>query len=241
MRAPLIGPLRSPYDEAPARLLTRPIPAADPWTGLVTNKLELISRGDIVTGVHARPAAAEVGARAGEPAALILLHDAGSHASGPEWRPVARWIARGPHAIAIDLPLHGLRASAKLTERLIGALASLDRGVPLDRNGEVLADEALRQARCDVARTLDGLLALGAIDPKRVGLVGIGLGARVAEALLEDDGRPSAAVLVRTRPAPGGPPGESSGTTEVLRLDVASGKSDWAADAERFLAARLGF
>lgn len=240
----MAGPA-SPYDESPARLSVRAMPAAEPWTGLATERIELLSRGDIVTGVRARPATGRDVRPVGGSPALMLLHDAGSHASGVEWRPIARWLTRGVQALSIDLPLHGLRASPKLTERLLGALAALEQGSPLDRNGGVLADEALRQAHHDAARTLDALLALDGIDPKRIGLLGIGLGAGIAEALLEDDRRPAAAVLVRTRIEPATRPASRTrahpDAAGVLRLDATIEPRGWVEEAERFFASRLAF
>ncbi|MEZ4332853.1 MAG: hypothetical protein R3F35_13915 [Myxococcota bacterium] len=238
------GPARAPYDESPARLDLRPIPAQEPWAGLQTDCLELIARGDLVTGIRARPASPGAESTGGPAAALLLLHDAGSHASGSEWRRVAAWLARGPHAFALDLPLHGRRSSAKLSERLIAGLASLERGLPLDRNGEALVEEALRQARCDVARLLDGVLAMEDVDPKRVGLVAVGFGARVAEMLLAEDARPCAAVLIRDANAVVGAAMRDeteSASTAVLRLEARRGATDWSEAAEAYLGSRIGF
>jgi dienelactone hydrolase len=236
----MAGHSRPDYDEAPARLTFLPLPAHEPGYGLACERLELCSRGDIVTGVRARPAAAATGSTT-KPGALLLVHDAGSHARGDEWRAVSGWVVRGLHAVALDLPLHGLRASPKLSERLLGSIDALARGVALDRNGQVLVEEALRQAGCDVGRALEGLLALEGIDPQRVGLVGVGLGARVSEALVAASDRLRAAVLVRTRRSGPVAGGSAAAGRDALILDGTKGDGDWTAEAERFLGSRLGF
>lgn len=223
--------------EAPARATFWPADAADPWSGLQVEKLELISRGDLVSGVRIRRGPAT--GSGPRPALLVLVHDAASEANSPDWSPVATWLARGDAvvAVALDLPLHGPRSSAKLSERLVSAFAALARGAFLDRNGTVLVEEFLRQSVHDLARTLDALLEPGELDPDRVGLIGLGLGARVADSLLAEDDRVHAAVLVRTRRAPALPSAASPGRLEI---DAQDEPRDWTLEAERFLRSRIG-
>lgn len=231
----------------------------DAWAGLRAERLELVSRGDVVTGFLARAERPRSRASRSRSALLLAVHDAGGSASATELGIAARWIEPDLSLVAIDLPLHGHRASAKLSDRLIAGLARRDRGEEIDRNTEVLVAEFWRQATIDLVRTLDAVLALGGLDPKRIGLLGIGLGAALVDAVLMHDERPRAAVLVRPpiatatslRPASKGSSAGSRGDARVLskRQTVASterlvigGESDaavWGAAAEAFLGARL--
>ncbi|MFO0688712.1 MAG: hypothetical protein U0900_08385 [Myxococcota bacterium] len=224
-------------NEAPARATLWPIEAGEPWSGLQVEKLEVLSRGDFVTGLRIRRPAGAEAANAARPGLLLLIHDATGHASAATWSPIAGWLARGgrTEAIALDLPLHGPRSSAKLSERLVAGFAALARGAFLDRNGTVLVEEFLRQSTHDLGRSLDARLALGEIDPDRVALIGVGLGARVADAWLAEDDRVRAAVLVRTGRAPALPLAAAP-----ERLELESGDApDWAFEAERFLRSRI--
>ena len=225
-------------NESPALATLWPIEAVEPWAGLRVEKLELLSRGDFVTGVRIRRPAGPDAANADRPGLLLLIHDATGHANASTWAPIADWLARGgrAEAIALDLPLHGPRSSAKLSERLVAAFAALARGAFLDRNGTVLVEEFLRQSTHDLARSLDARLALGGIDPDRIAVIGVGLGARVADAWLAEDARVRAAVLVRTRRAPALP---SAGGPERLELESRDEAPDWAFEAERFLRSRI--
>lgn len=224
--------------EAPARATLWAIEAVEPWSGLQVERLELLSRGDFVTGVRIRRPAGSDATEAARPGLLLLIHDATGHANEPAWAPIAGWLARGgrAEAIALDLPLHGPRSSAKLSERLVAAFAALARGAFLDRNGTVLVEEFLRQSTHDLARTLDARLTLGGIDPDRIAVIGVGLGARVADAWLAQDARVRAAVLVRTRRAPALP---NAASPERLELESRDDAPDWAVEAERFLRSRI--
>lgn len=244
MKAPVSHPC---FVEAPARARFWPATARAPFAELATERIELISRGDLVSGLRLRSPASEASTGKASTGLLLLVHDAAQEAHGTQWSPVARWIARSPRtvAVALDLPLHGPRASAKLSERLVQAFAVRARGADLDRNGAVLVEEFLRQSVHDLGRTLDALLAAGDVDPKRIALLGLGLGAHVADAWLAQERRPSAAVLVRTPRAPGRPaeppPGtKGAGSPDRLEIDLQAGRGDWAEEAERFLDSRIG-
>lgn len=244
--------LFSDHVEAAARATLRPLEGAGGWHGVRAERIELVSRGDIVGGVLVRRAAPVAKKSDTRPALLLLAHDAGSCATGAGLSPVARWISEGLGAVAIDLPLHGHRASPKLSERLITSVATLARGEALDPNGAVLAEEFLRQATTDLTRTLDAVRELDAFDPKRIGFLGLGLGAWVGASLLAHDPRLCAAVLAHGRSAPtslppfgnatGGPAaGAVAASTDVLLLDLERGQQDWPTLARPFLASRLGF
>ena len=92
------------------------------------------------------------------------------------------------------------------------------------------------QATIDLVRTLDAVVALGDFDSKRIGFLGLGLGARLGTTLLAHDDRPCAAVLARAASV-AAPPAVDPDST--LALEMGSGA--WPADARAFLASRLGF
>ncbi|MBY0399608.1 hypothetical protein K2X89_04890 [Myxococcota bacterium] len=249
--------------EAPARARFWPVPSAGPWSALQIERLELVSRGDLVSGLRISDRDARSAPEQSEAGLLVLVHDAGGDARSMAWSPVARWLHGSARtvAIALDLPLHGPRTSAKLSERLVASLAIRARGAELDRNGAVLVEEFLTQSVHDLRRTLDAMLGSGEIDRKRVALIGIGIGALVADALLVEEDRVRAAVMVRTleapaprgalpedtrtaSPSPSGLPTSASAATPTadrLELDVREGRDDWAPAAHRFLASRIGF
>lgn len=220
------------------------------WLGVPAERIELISRGDIVNGILARsgPGREPVG-QAGSSLLsplLVVAHDAGGSSSSPELRPIASWAAAGIALVAIDLPLHGHRASAKLSERLITSIARQDRGETLDPNSAVLVEEFRRQATIDLIRTVDALLGLGDFDPKRVGFLGLGLGARLGRVLLDWDDRLCAAMLVddstHARAATAASPATSPPSRpdpSALSIDRVSGA--WPAEARAYLGSRLGF
>lgn len=259
--------------EGPARAsIRRPAPG-ETWHGIDAERLELVSRGDVVTGWLARAALrnaqgkaqgkaeAKAKARAAKArsALLMAVHDSAESASATELGIAAGWIGPELSLVAIDLPLHGHRASPKLSERLIAGLVQRGRGDEIDRNGQVLVEEFWRQATVDLIRTLDAVLALGGHDPKRIGLLGIGLGAALVETLLARDDRPRAAVLIRppnAKPASLAPmdcampagarsrPSASSdrraaAAAERLVIEAETDASIWGAAARTFFEARL--
>jgi len=223
--------------EAPARTVLRPIELAAPWSGQRAARFEIVSRGDLVPGLLIQPPE-RAGAR---PALLLLGHDAGASLASPDFAPLAAWIASGVALAAIDLPLHGARASAKLSERLVGAAAALERGEALDRNGALLFEEFMRQARSDLARSLDALLETGAVDPKRVGFLGLGLGARIGTALLDHEDRFAAAVLARATGGAVAHPASDGRPTARLDVELDRRRPAWVDAARRFLGSSLGF
>jgi dienelactone hydrolase len=135
-------------------------------------RFEYSSRGDRVPGVLRLPV------QTGVAAPLVLLaHGTGGAKDTPFLTACGRnWVARGCAVASFDLPLHGERASAKLTQTFLDAFG--DREL-LDPERERLCAEFLRQALLDGVRCLDALLALPDIDARRVALVGLSLGAAV--------------------------------------------------------------
>ena len=118
----------------------------------------------------------------------------------------------------------------------------------------MLVDEFWRQATIDLVRTLDAVLALGELDPKRIGLLGIGLGAELVDSLMAHDTRPRAAVLglpgaSGPRATPGsaatiseaGVPANPYAAATADRIVLSSGATpeSWVPAARAFLEARL--
>lgn len=250
----MTGPVfLSDHVETPASATLRPLEDAGVWHGARADRIELVSRGDIVNGVLARSVTPTASRRHRLPALLLLAHDAGASSASTDFGPVASWVADGLTVAAIDLPLHGHRTSPKLSERLIESTLAIERGDRLDRNSQVLVDEFLRQATSDLMRTLDAVLQLDEVDAKRVGFLGLGLGARLGSSLVQQDDRIGAAVLARAPgdkrqtppPFPNADP-VSNGTPSgeraaVLTIHFDRRTSDWPAAARPFLASRLGF
>jgi dienelactone hydrolase len=164
---------------------------------LRAERIEFSSRGDRVTGRLWIPRRND-----GGQALILLQHRAAASASDPEIVAVAARLAeRGAVVAAVDLPLHGARADAKLGARLARALAGERGAAP-----EALLEEFARQAVVDLERALDALTPLPEIDAERVGFVGFGLGAQLGAAFCSLDLRVRAVALVfeaAGRTAPG--------------------------------------
>lgn len=243
--------------ETPACAVLRRLPTDHGWPGITTERLELVSRGDLVPGLLGRAPRPAAASGASKAALLLAVHDAGDSVRSPDVLAAASWVGPGLALVSIDLPLHGHRASPKLTERLLAGIARRERGGALDRNGAVLVEEFWRQATIDLVRTLDAVLALGEFDGTRVGMLGIGLGAALGQTLMAHDSRPCAAVLIHPTSTPPaspepasapesaadsrGPIARSAARPEIFTLERDLGPEVWAPRARAFLASRLGF
>ncbi len=160
---------------------------------------EYSARGDRVPGRLLLPK--EQG-----PAPLVLLaHDASESSASAAIGDAVAALGGSAAAATIDLPLHGARASAKLSELAVDGLASIECGEPIG-GGEVegLVVELVHQAVLDLGRALDALASRAEIDAGRVAFVGWGLGARVGARFCAVEPRVRAAVLIG--PSGGGPP-----------------------------------
>jgi len=191
---------------------------------------ELSSRGDRVPGELWRPDAGRA------PVPLVLHQEAGGAAAGAE-PAVAVWLAAGLAVASIDLPLHGTRASAKLSGLLAEAQGAM--AVPEALARELLLDFA-RQAVLDLRRCLDALPRLLRLDARRVGFAGAGLAAALGAHLCAQEPRLRAAVLAD---AAGRLPAELEAAPprrgiEVQRVAGASGLTG--APARAFLVRALG-
>jgi dienelactone hydrolase len=139
---------------------------------------EFASRGDRVPGRLWLPP------RGAGPFPLVLLqHGLGGSKQAPYLDATAPvWVRGGAAVASIDFPLHGERASAKLSE-------------PLALRGPALAAELMRQAVIDLRRALDAAAALPGVDGDRVAYAGFSLGAIVGATFCGVDARPRAAAL----------------------------------------------
>jgi len=145
------------------------------------------SRGDRVPGRLRLPAE-----QAGPLPLVLFEHGAGGAKDAPYLDGTAPWVRAGCAVASIDLPLHGERRSAKMSELLLGALASPES---LSGLGETLLVDFMRQAVIDLRRCLDALLALPEIDEQRVAYAGFSLGGIVGATFCAFDPRPRAAAL----------------------------------------------
>lgn len=185
------SPVYRPHDEAPARATFRAIDAGSSWTGIETRGFEYVSRGDFVSGRIHLPRT-----RSGKRAPLVLLtHGTRQSADSEALGFSADWVRKGFAVATIDLPLHGHRASPKLSERLFRGAGDVARGASIDVDTRALIEEFARQATSDLIRGLDALESLPEVDSARIGIVGLSVGAVVSAYLLAHDDRPRACVF----------------------------------------------
>ncbi|HIF92119.1 MAG: hypothetical protein ABGX04_11225 [Myxococcales bacterium] len=170
------------------------------WAGLRADRFELVSRGDFVSGILYRPIEIAESTQ-NDPASpgvplLLIQHALGGSNLDKSLACAAAWAKRGLAVASIDLPLHGRRASPKLSDRLIDGCRRIASGEELDLDTGALVVEFARQSTSDLIRTLDALSAIDGVDANRIGYMGFGLGAIVGSYLLAHDPRPCAAVFV---------------------------------------------
>jgi dienelactone hydrolase len=162
--------------------------AADPLGTLPDlrhQRLEYTSRGDRVPGRLLLPPVGE------GPFPLVLLqHGAGGSKHAPYLDAAAGpWVRAGAAVASIDFPLHGERASAKLTADLLRGLAGSAPAVDGLRLGLV------RQAVLDLVRAVDALASQPFIAADRITYAGFSMGAILGAIFLGIDARPRAAAL----------------------------------------------
>lgn len=173
--------------ESPA-LWTRDLhpPAAAP--ALRARAFEYTSRGDRVPGLLLLPAET-----AGRLPLVLVQHGAGGSKDAAYLDAVRlRWVQRGIAVASIDFPLHGERASAKLTEQLLPTLAA---GARPSADSAALFGELVRQSVTDLSRAVDALSTLPEIDASRIAYVGFSLGAILGSLYVPYDPRVRAAIL----------------------------------------------
>jgi dienelactone hydrolase len=144
---------------------------------------EYTSRGDRVPGRLLLPPEGP------GPFPLVLLqHGLGGSKQSPYLDATAPvWVRGGAAVASIDFPLHGARASGKLSEPLLAPGAGPD--------ARTLATELMRQAVIDLRRAVDAAAGLPEVDAARVAYAGFSLGAIVGATFCGVDPRPRAAAL----------------------------------------------
>ena len=185
---PTLDSLSLWQDEA-LSLLRRTAAAPAGYEGLRALELEFSSRGDRVAARVMLPDGP------GPHPVVILQHGLGASREAEYLAMGARWVREGVAVATIDLPLHGVRASAKMSERLIASASDLMAGRPLARVDGMLWSEFARQTTHDLRRCHDALEATPETDAKRVVFVGFSLGAMAGTLYCANDPRPRAAVL----------------------------------------------
>jgi len=156
--------------------------------GTRLQRFEFASRGDRVPGRLLLPAAL------GRKLPLVLLqHGAGGSKESPYLDAAAGpWVRGGVAVASIDFPLHGERASPKLSARLLEELAAtLGRS---DRSSGFWT-EFVHQAVCDLRRALDALIAHPELESSRCAYAAFSMGTIVGAPFLGSDPRPCAAAL----------------------------------------------
>ncbi len=162
-----------------------------PFEAAAQVRFELTSRGDRVPGRLQLPTGPI-------PFPLVITaHDlGGSKDSTATDALFAAWAGRGAAVAAVDLPLHGERASAKLSRRF---LALLDGAAVLESFDAELWIDFVRQAVSDLRRSVEALTAHESIDASRVGFAGFGLGSIVGAPFCAEEPRIRAVALARGR------------------------------------------
>jgi len=160
-------------------------------SGAPTLSFEYSSAGDRVRGILWRPSLPG-------PAPLVLVahpRDGSKDTPGVEALALA-WTGAGAAVAAIDLPLHGARASGKLGERALRAVGK--QGAASHAADALDADLSLhvvQQATTDLRRALTILAERTDIDGARLALAGFGLGAELGVRMPEEQTDLRATVL----------------------------------------------
>lgn len=169
---------------APLDLWLADVSASD-LPGVRAQRFEITSLGDRVPGRLLLPAPG------GAACPLVLVqHGLGGSKQAPYVLAAAGpWVRAGAAVASIDFPLHGERASAKLSPDLLRGFV----GVP-GSHGTLLVG-LVRQAVADLRRTLDALAAHPEIDASRIAYAGFSMGAMLGALFCATDPRPRAAAL----------------------------------------------
>jgi dienelactone hydrolase len=172
----------------PLATWTAPLPAWAGCEGVRPFRFEYSSRGDRVPGLLLLPA------EGAGPYPLVLLQHGAGGSKDSEYLDSARlpWVRRGVAVASIDFPLHGERASAKLSDLLLAGLADPTLE---PEHVRVLWDEFARQAVHDLGRALDCLSPHPELDTKRAAYAAFSLGAIVGALYCPQDARLRAAAL----------------------------------------------
>jgi len=177
------------YDDGESLgLVCTAAPVPRDWPDLRALRFEFSSRGDRV------PARLLLPPEGDGPFPVILLQHGigGSKRADYIESSAGPWARRGAAVATIDFPLHGERASAKLTESLIESLRDTGR---TNRAVRILTREFFQQAVVDLRRTVDALEALPVADAERLAYGSFSLGTVVGASFCDVDPRPRAAAF----------------------------------------------
>jgi len=193
--------LYEPDPSEPLALRADDTPAPGAYEGLECLRLEFSSRGDRVRGQLVLPPTSTT-------APIVVLAHGLSGARNADGLDTigARWAREGAAVAAIDFALHGERANAKMSPRLIEtSRQALATGFS-DRVSEILWCEFARQSLLDLRRLVDALEQLDRVDTKRLVYVGFSLGGILGAAFCGLDRRPRGAALAIAGAGPEGTP-----------------------------------
>jgi len=124
---------------------------------------------------------------------VLLQHGAGGSKESPYLDAAAGpWVRGGAAVASIDFPLHGERASTKLSARLQAEI-----GTALARSGGLspLWVAFVQQAVCDLRRALDALAAHPELETSRCAYAAFSMGTMLGAPFCATDPRPRAAAL----------------------------------------------
>jgi dienelactone hydrolase len=172
-------------DEPLAALFRRrePPPAL---AGARAVRFEYSSRGDRVSGRLLLPPGPD-----GRHPLVLVGHGAGGSKDADYLdAAVGPWVRGGAAVASIDFPLHGERASAKLSERLLASFAA-----PASDAHAALWLEFGAQAVVDLERALDALSAHPEVDAGRTVYAGFSLGTLLGAPFCAGEPRVRAAAL----------------------------------------------
>ncbi len=174
----------------PLGFLSSERPAPEAFARARCLRVEFSSRGDRVPGRLLLP-----GDRPGPAPLLLFQHGLGGSKEAEYLDVAARWVDGGAAVLSLDLPLHGERTSAKMSERLRATWAETGKGRTLEGPARILWIEVARQAVADLQRAIDALAGIPEVDCKRVAFAGFSLGAMIGGVFCAVDPRPRAAAL----------------------------------------------
>jgi len=149
---------------------------------------ELSSRGDRVPGRLLLPADRQ------DPFPLILAQHGAGGAKDADYMDTAclPWVRGGAAVASIDFPLHGERASPKLSERILSLFEARSGLSPFDAE---LWIGFVRQAVIDLRRTTDAMAELPEVDAGRIAYAGFSLGTILGAPFCAEEPRIKAATL----------------------------------------------
>jgi dienelactone hydrolase len=149
---------------------------------------ELSSRGDRVPGRLLLPA------KHPGPFPLILAQHGAGGAKDADYMDIAclPWVRGGAAVASTDFPLHGERASPKLTERILGLFEAKSDLSPFEAELWICF---VRQAVSDLRRTVDAMAELPQIDAGRIAYAGFSLGTILGVPFCAEEPRIKAAAL----------------------------------------------